>query len=329
MITKTLVQIPEHVITNKYFWYIYRCLYKLEQEQKIVLEVHKNIDPIDWHRYVATIKIDGKAIILDLCDSTCLPIWEIEQAPIGTIILKANAASKLWKNAPETFEHKLPKDQEQYLPLVKPFIFGRSLSLDYDIDERAFYGKYISPISKEIVSLSGEGRYEQQTSNRLKLYDFISSSFILSKYELLWNHREHFNESEKIVNYNYRIRNYHRPAKDMFNCYQNYIQWLSTGKYSLNMPGISASQPFRIVDAILAQRHIISTKIWIDAYEDCPKINLPIEGYFHLAEDNETQARYVLANLDSLKYSLDQANKWYEKYLSVAGMWQQLLKGVS
>jgi len=321
------VIIPHHIITVPYFWYIYRSLYKLSQENKIELIINNNPPPADWQRYAASIYIDGKPIVIDLCDSSNFAIWELEKHPLGTILLKANYSQELWNNPPTSFEHKLPEDQKKYLSFIKPFVFGRALSCNFDWNEKEHYAKYISPISKIIVSLSGEGKFAQQTENRLKIYDFISKW--VPNVELLWNPREHFEEENKIVNYTQRIQPYAKPDKSIFGSYENYIKWLSTGKYSLNTPGISASQPFRLVDAIFAQRSTISTKIWIDSCKECPTTSIPMEGYFNnISEDPET-AKNILTSLNTHSYSLNEAEQWYDNYLSVNGMFKQLMKGVS
>jgi hypothetical protein len=325
----TKIQVPGYIRNSRYFWYVYRCLLKLSQTNTISLEVLDTPPLLDWLIYVTTIYIDGKPLIIDLCDTSILPMTEINARPAGTPILKANYSSILWKNPPISFEHKLPEEQKQFLPLIKPFIFGRAISFDYDVDERELCAKHIKPITKDIVSLSGEGKFLQQTLNRLKIYDLIASSFISNKYELLWNKREHFENRNQVENYEQRIKNYPRPSTSLFNCYENYIEWLSTGRYSLNTPGISASQPFRLVDAVLAQRHVISTKIWIDSVKDYPVIMLPMEGYFNDQNEDETQARRILADLKFYEYSLEAATKWYDANLSVAGMWCQLQKGVA
>lgn len=320
------VIVPGYIRRNPYFWYVNRCLYKMEQSGLITIGID-DIEPT-FSIFVGTIKIDGKPIIIDVRDDINLPWPEARLQPIGTKILKANYSLVLWNNPPTSFEYRLTTEELNLIPNTLPFIFGRSFSWDFDVDEKKYCSDFISPVSKEIVSLTGPGLFNQQTINRLNFYDLIKNTLSPEKIELLWIDKKHYQDSNKLSNYKERISVYSKPSHDLFGCYGNYIKWLSTGKYSLNFPGIAASQPFRLIDAVLAQRKIISTPMWIESSQAYPTILVPTDGYFSFDEQLIDQSKQILQNLSLYDYDLAEAQKWYDTNLSVEGMWAQLTKGL-
>jgi hypothetical protein len=105
-----------------------------------------------------------------------------------------------------------------------------------------------------------------------------------------------------------------------------YYRWLATGEYSLNIPGICASQPFRLVDSVLVNRVCISSKIWQDAYKDFPCVELPYCAYFGTGDLEKT--KIILDNLDKVCYNdlLNKANEWYNQKLTSHNMWKNQIE---
>lgn len=319
------VTIPSYVKDSNYFWYVNRCLHSLKKENKISLEYVPQV-PI-FSPFVATITIEGKKKILDVRDDSELPLPDIQQNAEGTLVYKSNFSLELWNTPPETFEYKLPEEHKKYVSFCRPFIFGRAFSWPLDINEKEYCSRHLSPITKKIVSLSGEGIFAQQTLGRLQVYDVIYSSFKKEDIELFWNKRPHFQDRDKIKDYSLLTNKFSKPKDTVLHNYESYINWLSMGTYSLNMPGIACSQPFRLVDAVLSQRAIISSKCWSEQFNDFPFVKIDMDGYFKSTEEQVNNTKEQLKKL-TYNIPLQEMNAWYDKYLSVDGMWNQLIQGL-
>lgn len=320
------VTVPKYVYENPYFWYFCRMLYILEKTEKIRI-VKTNDKPL-FTVYVAIVLIDGVPIILDVRDDASLPLPELKIYP-NALIFKANYSSELWDNAPTTFEYPITDEERKYRKQIRPFIYGRAFGIPLEANERQAFRHCINQINKKVVSYTGTGVYRQQTESRLKVFDLINEVFS-DKSKLIWYDRyDHYKND--WADYQVRRQKYLEKSPGAWD-YENYLKFLSQGQYSLNIPGIAVSQPFRFIDGVLAGRGVISTKIWIDAWKSFPCNEIPICGYFGTGDWEK--ARLFLLRLEELEWDdtflLKGMNKWYDHYLSADGMWNnQILKGIN
>lgn len=319
--------IPKYLYTNGYYWFFLRMVEKLFLEQKIVLA--KIEDKPLYTPFVSVVFFDSQPIILDVRDDHALPLPELKKYP-NALIFKANYSSELWDNPPETYEYPITDEERKYRSQVRPFIYGRAFGMSLNTNERKCFKHCIQAINKKIVSYTGAGVYRQQTESRLRVYDLISE-VMGDKSELVWyDRKDHYDN--KWSEYEQRRQKYLDKNNRSWD-YDNYLRFLSQGQYSLNVPGIAASQPFRFIDGILANRVVISTKIWIDAWKSFPCCELPICGYFGTGswENAKKSLEYfIYMHISSYSTILEDMDRWYDQYLTAEGMFEnQFLKGLN
>ena len=242
------------------------------------------------------------------------------------IILKSNYSTELWNTMPKEFDQKLNARDLKLKKHLRPFIAGRKLSNKFMIYPNEFTLKNpIIPCQYKVVSYSGAGKYILQIKSRLRVYELIEKIFKnkckLSLCDRKW-------ATGRTDNFKQLLKTTYPPLSiDIHKNYANYINWLKLGEFSLNFPGLQMSVPFRCIDAVMADRCIISTKIWQDYYKSFPCVELNICGYLGIG--NWEEAEKVLLNLDKVDQEdlKKRAKEWYDKYLSPMGMWQnQILK---
>jgi len=239
-------------------------------------------------------------------------------------LFKANFSTQLWNMAqkgeyPEGFEYRLEDWELAMQPHIKAFALGRRFNMDWQKNELNIKGgKYTF---NKIVSLFGAGILPKQTETRLKVFDMINSTIKDSK--LMFEDKKHFRGG--VNNYGDYLAKY--PVNIDTHSYGEYIEFLSMGEYSLNVPGIALSTPFRFIDSVIANRNIITTKVYHDVYSTFPAVVLPICGY--LGTGDWKEAENILRNLTSYdkKETLKRAKNWYSWFLSAHGMWEnQILR---
>lgn len=321
------VTIPHFIYKNGYYWYFIRMVEKLFQSGIITL-AKINDRPLYTH-FVSVVFFDDQPIILDLRDDHALPLPELKKYP-NALVFKANYSSELWDNAPATFEYPITEEEKKYRGQVRPFIYGRALIIPYNENELNYYASYLQPIKHKVVSYTGAGIFRQQTENRIKVFDLIKKVFNQDT-DLVWYDRNDHYKND-WPEYQERRQKY-LDTKSRSWDYYNYVRFLSQGKYSLNLPGIAVSQPFRFIDAIFCNRLCISTKVWIDAFKEVQALYLPICGYFGTGHWEDSAG--ILSQIDGLipkdEYDkrVEENLKWYNKYLSAEGMFEnQFLKGL-
>ena len=317
------VKFPSYMKSCNYYWYFLRSLYNTPG---ILIEELPG-KPL-FTQFVAPIKIENQDCILDVRDDIGLPLPELKNYP-DALIFKSNYSSELWDNPPATFEYPITEEERKFRNLVRPFIYGRAMNLNYDVDEIEHFQKAIKPIKHILISYSGDGVYKQQTENRLKVYHMIKS-ILGREAELVWFPRTHFLDKEKFTDYDMQVKPYLRNLDGMWGSYHRYLSFLSQGRFSLNFPGIACSQPFRLIDGVFANRAVVSTKIYTDIYKNFPYIEIPVCGYFGTG-DWELAKKTIdfLAGVDETEI-LKQMRQWYDFYLSANGMWtNQILKGLT
>jgi len=309
-----ILKIPKKQPSD-YFWYFYRCIDYVKRNNLAQVEYfNSNIT----ERYVLKFYFNNNPAWVDLRDDNKLsPTYKNE---IDATIFKSNYSSEMWDNPPsdflylnEAWEHELRKN-------IRPFVLGRAFKMSYSNDEfLKFSSKDKEPIY-DIFSFSGAGITNETTLMRLKIYELFNS---ISNKKLIFWLRKHGEEINEEV----------RKRVSQFECsnpiagIENFYKQLNEAKYSINFPGICVSAPFRCVDAVLANRAIISTKIWCDIYKTFPCIELPICGYFGTGD--WTKAKEILNQLHTYDYRdlTRRARDWYLWYLSPEGMWKnQILK---
>jgi len=318
------VVINKNVYECDYFWYLIRCLLHMQAVGWIGLKVVGEV--VSASKYVTVLYFDDQPIIIDTRDDFHLPGDAIEKFP-KALIFKSNFSQELWESPPELFEERPTELELQHYKKLKPWIHGRAMCIPYDMDEFAAFTHPLRRPVHKVASFSGEGVFKLQTEARLKVFDLVRKVYPNSP--LVWRRRpEHFRDAAAILDYLQRISPYMVECRDLMN-FRNYCEFLSGAEYSLNTPGISMSQPFRCVDAVLAGSAIISTKIWTDVYKDFPCVMLPVCGYTGLGD--WVGAENILRNLNnhSRNELVFRGKEWYNKYLSAEGMYyNQICKNI-
>jgi len=311
-----IITVSPYLKSKPYYWYIARSLYSLAKENKIVLQ--EKAMPIKFEPYVELLYINNTPLFIDVRDDLTLSNT-YKGFSSDAIILKANYSTELFETPPKEFEYQVQGWYKTIKDRLHPFILGRSFNLPFNIDEFSYYRKAIIP-KYDVVSYSGAGIYSLQTKSRIKVYDLIKEVF-KEKSNLLFIGRNHYTDEKNYPEFFKKLLEYFCPTTlgtdDFFN-------FLHTGCYSLNFPGIACSQPFRCVDAVLTGRGIISTKIYHDLYKSFPCIELPICGY--TGEGDWNKAKEILNNLPINTVELiRKADNWYSWFLSTEGMFNNQL----
>ena len=197
---------------------------------------------------------------------------------------------------------------------------GRAFKISYDHNELTRWGNNNQSSIWKVVSLSGAGLFQLQTESRITLFNLFDSVFN-NNAKLMFNDRKHLRTDEKLAipNYEHFLKKY--PNNINTGNYGEYIEFLSSGDFSINSAGLCLSTPFRFVDSVIANKCIISTKIYHDIYKTFPCVQLPICGYFGTGD--WAAARAVLENIHLIKQNemLQKAKDWYSWFLSADGMW--------
>ncbi len=316
------VKISKTLKHKTYFWYLYRCLMSLRDRGTITIEEIDN--PFFEELYYDVIFINDYPVFIDVRDDFCV-VKKLSEYAKDYILLKSNYSSALWNLAkldsyPDGFEYRLKDWELKMMDNVKPFLHGRAFKMSYQVNELTKWNRYIQEPKYVITSMSGAGIHRLQTENRLKVFDLFDSVFG-NKAKLMFKDRKHLKDDERqeIIDYSYYLKKYPNDVKT--GGYEQYIKFLSMGKYSINMAGLCLSTPFRIVDSVIANRCIISTEIYHDTYNAFPCIKIPVCGY--LGTGDWQMAQTILKGIDSVQYEqiLQKAKNWYSWFLSVNGMW--------
>lgn len=314
------VKVYNSLFRKPYYWYLRRCLAILATKGKIQLKIIKENPPFKAN-YLALIYVGDFPIVMDAVDSCCLPPKELLNYS-DFRLLKSNLSS----------EHRPSNWYPELANKIKPYIIGRAFNYNYDINELKYFKKQ-TPKYK-VISFAGVGVYALETKTRLKVFDLFKRIFG-NKCFLVFRDRSHFSNKEKakFPEWNDYFKKYGKINEWYksigFRKYSRYIELLSQGEFSINTPGISKSQPFRCVDAVIANKCIISTKIYVDIWKDFPCVLLPICGFTGSGDWKE--AEEILRNLDKVdQIKLKEKTKaWYNKYLSPEGFWNnQILKSL-
>lgn len=313
------LKIPKKVPSN-YYWYFYRCLTTLANQGIINIEYFNS--PID-EQYLLLFYFNDRPIFIDVRDDNRLS--QTYASYSDAIILKSNYSSELWDNPPQ-LQDLINADWEHKIrPRIHPYVLGRTFNGEYTFNELEAYSRN-QEIKYDLVSMVGTGITNESTLNRLNTYEFLQAN--VPNAQLIFWLRKHGIPNEKI----------HPDIIERANKFNitpilglnEYFKFLSTGRFSLNIPGITCSQPFRFVDAVLVNRITISTKIWQDIYKSFPCIELPIDTYFNIGDwEAAKEALNRAMNLSNEEYNkiLTNAKHWYSWYLSPMGMWNnQILK---
>lgn len=323
------IKVPSYMYGCAYYWYLLRCFHFLQKDGKIELE--KTNDKFLYTQFVSVVFINDRPCIFDVRDDSALPLPELKKYP-NALIFKSNYSTELWDNPPVGFEYPITDEERSYRSQVRQFVYGRAMSMDFNIDETEVFRKDVSSIKYDIISLSGAGVYTQQTKSRLDVYDLLDEIF-KEKAKLCWFDRNHFIDKKNFPDYEERIKKYLFNTAGMFGYYGNYIKFLSEGMFSLNFPGIAVSQPFRLIDGVLANRCSISTKIYTDAYWDFPRFVLPVCGYFGTGDfpvaKKNLQDCFNIITPELYNNCLQASKEWYKNKLSVDGMLKQILAGLT
>lgn len=319
-----IIKIPNYMFKCHYYWYVLRMLQRLNESGTIKLE--KTNDKFMLCQFVSLIFIDGKPVIIDVRDDIDLPLTELRVYP-EAVVLKSNYSTELWDNPPASFEYPIKDEDRKYRNNVRLFRHGRSYNIPLDANELNYFNHCIHPSQFKITSYTGAGVFGQQTESRIKVYDLISEVFGNQAKLIFYDRNDHYQKD--WPDYINRRAKYLQTGNHSWD-YEHYLRYLALGKYSLNFPGIAVSQPFRFVDGVLANRPVISTKIWTDAWKDFPCIELPICGYFGTGDWEK--AKEILSSYKNLEFNdaltLEAMRSWYQKYLSAEGMWEfQFNKG--
>lgn len=321
------ITFPSYLYRNTYYWYFLRMVQILVNQG--IITSHKTDDKFLYTHFVSVVFFDDQPVILDLRDDHALPLPEIDKYP-NALIFKANYSSELWDNPPETYEYPIKDEERKHRNKIRQFVFGRGLIIPYEANELQYFKYCIKPIIRKIVSYTGTGIFRQQTESRIKFYDLVSEIF-KEKCRLVWYDRRDHSKND-WPEYDARRQKYLDRNRNSWD-YEGFLKFLSQGQYSLNFPGIACSQPFRFIDGIIAERAVISTKIWIDAWKMFPCLELPICGYFGTGDWDKAKInleQLITMPTDSDSLLIDAMKRWYNHRLSPEGMYNnQFLKGLN
>ena len=305
-----------------YFWYLYRSFKTLEFEGTIKLTEAPN--PFFEEPHYEVVFINDYPVFFDLRDDFNVT-KHLDDYTKDYLLLKSNFSTELWGLAkqnkyPEGFEYHLENWELKMQPKIKAFALGRALKLPWDVDELN-----LTPTNNEIkwkiASLNGAGILRQQTITRLQLFDLFNTVFDKQAKLMFWD-RNHLQTQEKqtINGYDYYLKKYFKDIET--GGYKEYVKFLSLGEWSINVPGIAMSTPFRFADSVIANRNIITTKVWHNIYYSFPAVMLPVCGY--TGKGDWQEAENILRRLNG--YNKDEMLKktktWYSWYLSYQGMWK-------
>ena len=318
------VKIYQSIFKKYYYWYLVRSLYVLSKQRKIQLEIiEKNSNTKTNHYEI--IYVDDFPLVIDIADGAYLPPRKLLNYS-DFRLLKSNLSIE---NRPYNWYSDLENK-------IKPYIIGRIFNCGYNLKEFKHFQSHIKSSKYKVVSFAGSGCKALETKNRLKIFDLFKEIF-QDKCLLVFRDREHFSKEEKakFPEWNNYFKKYGKSwqwhKKNHFGSYAYYLGMLSEGEFSINTPGIGKSQPFRCVDAILANRCIISTKIYVDIYKTFPCVKLPIDGYLNSELEDYEKAKKILRNIGQVnQQELKQKQlDWYSWYLSPEGMFKnQILKAL-
>jgi hypothetical protein len=110
--------------------------------------------------------------------------------------------------------------------------------------------------------------------------------------------------------------------------YSEYLKFLSSCKFVLNLSGLGGSNPFRCVDACLSNSCILSDKIYANSYKSFPRIEIPVD-----VQKGKIDLKKLRLTLKDLKKNQDKyyktliikQKKWFEKNLSIENNCNQIL----
>lgn len=318
------VKISKTLKDKYYFWYLYRC-FKTLQKRGVIELTEYPVSPFFEEPYYETVFINGYTVFFDVRDDFNVT-KKLSNYTKGYTLFKSNFSSELWNGAeaniyPDGFEHCLQTFELAMRPNIVPFMHGRAFKMSYDRNELTMFKDFIQCPIYKVVSMSGAGIKARQTQSRLKTFDLFDSVYKINAL-LMFTDRAHLEPDEKsmIKNYDSYIKKY--PNNINTSGYNKYIEFLSMGDYSINSAGLCLSTPFRFIDSVIANRCVISTKIYHDIYKTSPCIELPICGYFGTGDWEK--AKEILKSVSDLGYGklLQKAKDWYSWYFSVDGMWK-------
>lgn len=188
-------------------------------------------------------------------------------------ILKCNKIKKLHMFRPIKFS--IPK------PLIKEF----------DIIE--YCKKFRTNNKNKIIVTYTNGHHNP---GRIKLYKFLEERFP-DNFTIISNKKNKFD--------------YVKNSKSL--AYIDYLNFISSGYFILNLSGHSGSNPFRCIDALLAGSCVISDYIYSDAFSDfpCYKIDCNVQNQY-LNEDNVYK---------EIKYLIDNYKNIYDELITKQKEW--------
>lgn len=315
------VKVNKTMLGKTYFWYLNRCLSNLSERNIIHLTTYENL--FFEEEFFDLMYINDYPVFIDLRDDFAIG-KDLDKYHKDYLLLKGNFSSQLWDlaesgNHPKGFEYKLQEWELKMRPKIKAFALGRTFGRKFMMNELTQFKTTNSKY--KVVSLTGAGIYKLQTENRLRIFNLFNSVFN-DKAKLMFFDRQHFVECDRkeMQDYDSQLQKYKYDINTRG--FDNYIKFLSMGEYSINVAGLCLSSPFRIADSVIANRCLISTKIYHDIYSTFPCVKLPICGYLGMGDWGEAQR--ILKELDTNDYKLmlQRAKKWYSLYLSSEGMWE-------
>ncbi len=119
------------------------------------------------------------------------------------------------------------------------------------------------------------------------------------------------------------------PLVPLMSDYGNYLDAMSRSLFALNLVGWCGSNPFRCIDASLAGSAVISDYIYVDAYKEFPRVELP--GSCYSGEFDEAGVAKVLAELLAKPQKTflalwERQKAWFERHLDLRVNCQQLTR---
>jgi len=317
------VRATENIFNGYYFWYLARSLVDMNSSGVISLDIIKDnrfkydIADVGIYNHTGLIYINDFPIYFDVFDTP--KFWyESLINEDNFILLKGNRSEEILNGLVQC-----PNELGDFVVTNKNrvvnFAYGRVFSIPFDTKELLVYihkryKKY------KIVSYNGPGLEDIHTESRAKVYDCINS--LGKKVKLVYRKRPDIPskyDGDFCLKY-----------PEVFSHFPNLselYQFIGSGEFSINTPGIGLSQPAKLVDAVISGTAAISTIIYQDIYKDFPCVQIPVCGYYGTGDWEKVKE--TLENLDSINWDKMHGDSlvWYNKYLSAEGLWKnQLLK---
>lgn len=194
--------------------------------------------------------------------------------------------------------NRILKDKLSYK--IKPLCMFRNIrfplpskiNINFNIID--YFNQFRADKKDKIIVSYSRGHH---SIGRIKLYNFLENNFNDEFYIISNNKNSTFNYIRNLQGMNY----------------PEYINFISSGYFMLNLSGHSGSNPFRCIDAILSKTAVITDFIYSDAFADFPAYHIDCNVQMHILNEKKI--------LEQLNLLLDDYKKISEKLIIDQEKW--------